>query len=350
MAAPSIPQSAVFAIKENTNAWNGDAVDCDAASAGIEPQAPGVLLQPGREYQEDPALHGASGRLKHDLANIMPDFSFECGARWCGRMNLLLAMFFGAEATENVTEGTTTVGTEHNFTMVDKPTKHATLVANWDTDLLEMDHFVVNEATLNWSAGQRAVWTFNCLGRKWSNSSAINTSVSSVTVTTPRDYWLGDYLTLQASTQSGALATFSITDVSITLSQNLDGGVVTSGSVPYREQPYAGAPGWTGTFDFTIPRWSVTTFADAHEAGTLMKAKIDFTSTATKLTGAASTYLGAQLYLPQWQITTYEQVDVGTIGERVSAELTYATSAPSEMDSAQGPKLTLINNDAAYLA
>lgn len=350
MAAPSIPHEAVFAIKENPNAWDGDAVSVDEADAGIEPNAPGIMLAPGREYEEDPALHGDTGALKMDVSNILPDFDIPINARWAGRMNLLLAMFFGAEATSSVTEGTLNVGTQHDFTLAKKPTKHGTLVANWGTDLLEMDHFVPNEISLSWSAGQRAVWSIPVLGRKWDDASAINTGVSSVTVTTPRDYWLSDYLTVQISAQSGSLAEVSVTDFTITLSQNLDGGVVTSGSAPYREQPYAPAPGFTGSFEFSIARWSGTTFQRAHRDGTLMKGLIQFLSSDTLLSGASTTFLESNFYLPQFQINDYEQVDAGTVGERISGSLTTAASAPTEMNSNTKPSLQIINNDAAYLS
>lgn len=344
-----LPQQATFAVKRNTNAWDGPAVDCDEAGAGFEPHAPGALVPPGREYQEDPTVHGAAGRLKFDPANHLPEFSFDAGCRYAGALNKFIAGWFGSEATSSITEGTVQVGTKHKLTVEDQLGDHFTFVADWpSTDLLEIDHFKVDEISLSWSAGERAVWSISCMGRRWHNDSSINTGVSSVTVTTPRDYALSDQLVFQAASQSGSLTAVSISEFTITLSRNLD-TTVTTGAAPYQDEPFAPAPGWTGTIAFTIARWSATTYQDAHDAGTLMKAKLAFTGAL--LSGASTETLGIEVYLPQFQITSYDPSDEGTVGEQIEGELSIADSAPSEMDSNTGPAVYFDNNDSTgYLA
>lgn len=351
-----IPNEAVFAIEENTNAWSGDAVAVGAGD-GIEPNPPGALIVPGRTYEENNALRGAAGRLKFDVGSVTPDFSFDHNARYAGKQNALVAGWFGDDSVAAINEGTLQVGSTHTFTIQDRSETHFTLAAGMGTvDILEMDHFKVDTLTLSWTAGTRAVWTFDNMGRRWRNDSSINQAaqINTVTASSNRDHWLSEQLTARIAAQSASTALASTTNdicissFTLTLSRSLAGPETTCGS-PYRDEPFAAVPGWTGTIAFTIPRWETSTLQDAHEAGTLLM--MDLVFLGALVTGSTTVNRSATINLPQLQITEYDLVEEGTYGESVTAELTSAEITVAGMTGSPIPHIIIASEDqAAYVA
>lgn len=353
-----IPNEAIFAVVQNTNAWNGAAIAVGAGD-GIEPNPPGAVITPQQQYQENEALRGAAGRLKFDLSTHTPDFSFDHNARYEGAQNRIVAGWFGDDSIAAISVGTTDVGQTHTLTITDRSEDHFTLAAGMGTvDILEVDHFKVDTITLAWTAGERAVWSFDLMGRRWRNDSAINTSVEIAAVTTgvDRDHWLSSQLAFRIAAQSAITGlalnnadAVCINSFTLTLSRAVDGPETTCDS-PYRDEPFAAVPGWTGTLAFTIPRWETSTLQDAHLAGTLLMADLNFVGPA--ISGSAGAELkGALINLPQLQITEYELADEGTYGESVTAELTAAEITVAGMTTSPIPHMILRSEDqAVYVA
>lgn len=352
-----IPNEAIFAVVQNTNAWNGDAIAVGAGD-GIEPNPPGAIITPQQQYQENEALRGAAGRLKFDLSTHTPDFGFDHNARYEGAQNRLVAGWFGSDALTAIDEGTANVGQEHLLTIVDRAEEHFTLAAGMGTvDILEVDHFKVDSITLAWTAGERAIWTFDCLGRRWRNDSAINTQtqIDAVTTGVDRDHWLSSQLTFRISPQS-AITGLALNDAdavcinsfTLSLSRGGDGPETTCDS-PYRDEPFASVPGWTGTLAFTIPRWETASLQDAHLAGTLMMADLNFVGPF--LTGSPTEAKGGLINFPQLQITEYDIAEEGTYGEAVTAELTSAEITVAGMIASPIPHMIIRSEDSAlYVA
>ena len=347
-----IPNEAIFAVVQTPNAWNGAAIAVGAGD-GIEPNPPGAVITPQQQYQENEALRGAAGRLKFDLSTHTPDFGFDHNARYEGAQNRLVAGFFGADAITAILSGTVNVGQTHELTIVDRAAEHFTLAAGMGTvDILEVDHFKVDSITLAWTAGERAVWTFDCLGRRWRNDSVINDAAAITAVTAPadRDHWLSSQLTFRIAPQSESTALASPTDdvcinsFTLTLSRGGEGPETTCDS-PYRDEPFAAVPGWTGTLAFTIPRWETSSMQDAHLAGTLMMADLDFVG-PDLAPGPPGESKGALINLPQLQINEYELSDEGTYGESITAELTAAEVIVAGMIVDPSPYIEIRSEDA----
>ena len=117
-----VPFQDVYAVAYKTGAvptWSG-AGEAVAALDGIEPDSPGFALLPGVEYQPNPAILGRAGQRPATRTNFNPPkVTFNHALRFEGMINLLLAMFYGTEATADIVDGTDTVGKQHTFTMHD---------------------------------------------------------------------------------------------------------------------------------------------------------------------------------------------------------------------------------------
>jgi hypothetical protein len=350
-----VPIEGDFAVVTNTNAW-GQGAEAVGAGDGFYVNDPGLFIVPGREYQENSALVGRTGRLKQSTGNQIPDLSFEVNASYVGAVNRFLGAFFGADTPTDIIEGTATVGKEHLLTLDTKfaTYKGLTIVTRYDTFIDEIDHALVDSFDLSWTNGERALLSFNLIGRAWENTSAINTGteLDTVTVVAPvelEDDAVGIRLADQSTlTPLGGGDIIAPSEVSFSFSRNLQTDV-SSVSAPYRIKPVPGAGGFSGQMSFTLPDWATQEFRNRHDVGTLVMADVIWIGGV--LPGATTEKYGWTINVPQAQVMDYDHSTGDRVGESITLEITLPTAAIAGMAGDELPHMILAGTDTvAYNA
>lgn len=348
------PQDAIFAAVQNANAWGTGTATVVAALSKLEPLPPGILINPGREYNEDLTLTGLAGRLPFDIGNILTDFDAEMNVRYEGALNLLIHLWFGTEAVVNIdTMACATVGAEHTFNVATNlDGKHGTFAVDMINQILEVTHFKVSSIEFSWTTGERLGVTFTMVGRGFGSdppdTAQVNdtAAIATVTLEGSREALVSENLNFRLNLQSaGALASpaddVCITAFTLTLDRQLD-GPVTSCSTPFREEVVAPNPGWIGTLSIEVPRYDDGFFLDAHVDGDIHKAEIEWPSTTLLTGGDAGQVLDWNMDLPQLTPTGFEWTEQGTYGHTVTYELGIASAIPTGMNDLN-PELRVDN-------
>lgn len=348
------PHDAAFGIVQNTGTWGPvDPAIAVGADNKIEPNPPGILIPPGDNYQEDPALTGDAGRLPFDPGDHMPDFEAEFNLRYDGALWLLVGLWFGTNTfVELENMAMTAIGGDQTFNVAKNVDgKHATLAMDWVNAIIELDFFKVSQIVIACQNNQRATITVSGMGRRWRNDSAVNdqAALDALTLQGPRNNVHFNQLVARINNQGdAALASgdaISIDSFTLTLDRQMD-GPVTTGDAPFRDEVVAPAPGWVGTLQLNIPRWQNTDLQNAHRNGTVQKADLNFTGPQITDgdTGQDETLA---IDLPQLTVSGYEFNEAGSIGESITAEIGRAGTTPAGMNSVN-PEIRLRNErDAA---
>lgn len=348
------PQDAIFAAIQNANAWDTGTAEVVAALSKLEPQPPGILINPGREYNEDLTLTGLAGRLPFDIGNIITDFDAELNVRYEGALNLLVGLFFGTEAVANIdTMACATVGAEHTFNIATNLDGiHGTFAVDMINQILEVSHFKVSSIEFSWTTGERLGITISMVGRGFTSdppdTAQVNdtAAIATVTLEGSREALVSENLTFLLNEASGGALTAGVDDVCITaftltLDRQLD-GPVTSCSTPFREEVVGPNPGWVGTLSIEIPRYDDGFFLDDHVDGTIHKAEISWPSTTLLTGGDPGQVLDWDMDLPNMTPTGFEWTEQGTYGHTITYELGIASAVPTGMNDVN-PELRIDN-------
>lgn len=346
------PQDITFAVVQNPNVWDTGSAQAVGALSKVEPLPPGILVAPGQEYNVDESLTGIAGRLPFDQGNQIPDWDMSFNARYEGAVNLLVALWFGAEGVVTFDDmAMTPVGGLHTFNVATNlDGKHGTYAADFINAVQEVDFFKVGSIGMNWSSGERLGYEMSAMGRRFRIDSITNTptELGMVTLEGVRETLIAANLTVLMNEASGAALVGGTDDLclsafGVTLDRQLD-GPVTSCSTPYREEVVGPQPGWVGQMSAEVPRYQNNDLLNAHLNGTIQKAQIAWVGSA--IPGADlgnETYLW-QLDLPALTPTEFEWSEQGTIGHTLTFELAQsAIGTPSGMND-PNPELRIQNS------
>lgn len=211
-----------------------------------------------------------------------------------------------------------------------------TLAIDKQVAVHEYDSVKIRKLTIEGKAGDRVTFTFEVVGRKFSNDSTTNTSstMANVTEPSPRKYIMfGDGKFFMKTQSAGAINgddQIYPSEFSITIDNKLGDGDVTSLNYPYIDEPVReDFMEVTGTI--TLPRYEGTTEENAFINGTKMKMKFAFRGSAI---GTGPYYYRFDIYMPQVQITDAGRkvAGAGKIGAPIEFVCTRADSAPDGMD------------------
>ena len=325
--------SAICALKRKTTKGWGSGAIALGANNGIRILSESVT--PTIEVLPDDSLGVGAVRQKGDTVSQQVAGSFPTYLKYDG-LEAVLLMCFGHARSAPVKKGTAPQAYLNEFTWKDSVDGYyATFAVDKQVAIHEIDSVKIGSFTIAGDAGGRVMLTVELIGRKFSNSSSVNATLSSVTEPTPRKYVLyseGKFrMNLQSAAALANADNFYPSAFEVTFSRNMDGILTSSG---YFDEPTE--TDFTGiTGSFTLPKYESTTHENNFIAGNVMKADIRFKAGSIN---TGNYYYQFCLFIPQLQITeaAREVGNAGRIAAPLSWEATKANTAPAGMTGA-GP-------------
>ncbi len=323
----------------------GTAVSVNAANKGIKILVENITTTP--DYVADDSICGTRARQEAIVGRIDHTGNIDLYAQYANpNIFLLIAMAMGRAGAPSVVNPQPSGFRPYAYTgsikMRDSLEGYfITLALDKQVAIHEWDSVKMNGMTISGEAGARVMLSMDTIARKWDNSSAVNTTLGSVSEPTPRKYVLFQDGTFRVKPQAGTalVGTNQIypSAFSITVNNNMEPDL-TSENDPYVDEPVA-SDFVEVTGSFTIPKYVTKSYENAFVAGTLMKADIRFiTTTQIPAPGGGAYYYEFNLYLPQIQITEANApVDgAGKIAQTIEFIATKAATAPDGMDGNGG--------------
>lgn len=323
----------------------GTAVDVNVAGKGFKILNEGI--SPAVDYLADDSLCG--NRFRQEAVIGRQDFTGSIEL-WNEYTNIniftLIAMAMGRAGTPVTANkqpgGERPYAYYGRFQLRDSLEGYFfTLAIDKQVAIHEWDSVKMGSMTISGDAGDRVKLAFDVIARKWNNASAINTTLGSVSIPTPRKYVMFQDGTFRMALQSGTA--LGVTDqiypsaFSVTVNNTMD-PTLTSQNDPYVDEPVCSGFGEV-TGSLTIPKYTTKAYEDAFVAGTKMKLDIRFiTTTQIPAAGGGPYYYEWNMYFPQVQITDAPTPVTGA--EKITNDLTFmatkADSAPDGMDGNGG--------------